>query len=237
MRIEQSLEVPVPIDRVWSFFDDVPRVASCMPGATLTDVLDDRTFDGTVVVKVGPISVHYQGRLTIEDKDKTSYSVRLQANGRDRNGAGTARATVVARLKALSENRTELALESDVQLTGRIASLGRGVQDVAGKLFAQFGERMSEALAADSAGMQPAGTDKAETRVGGSTPPMDDVAVRPAATDGTLHDQAPAKGSPDQRSAPFETKTVAPAKPINLLRLLWSILLDKLARWLPRKRR
>lgn len=61
MKVEQAIDVPAPIEWVWSFFDDVPRVESCMPGATLTAIVDETTFDGDVAIKTGPVGVKYQG--------------------------------------------------------------------------------------------------------------------------------------------------------------------------------
>ncbi|HUY45394.1 MAG TPA: SRPBCC family protein [Streptosporangiaceae bacterium] len=161
MRIEQQVDVPVPVDQVWAFLDDVPRVASCMPGASLSRVIDPSTVEGVVEVKVGPITVSYQGKVVIEERDPTGRTVRMLARGRDRKGAGTAQATVVAALTEPDPGSTRIAVSSDVRLTGRVATLGRGVQEVAATLFAEFADRMSAEIksgpeAAVTAGPGPA---------------------------------------------------------------------------------
>lgn len=211
MKIDQEIELPAPIDRVWAFFDDVPRVASCMPGATLSEIVDAKTFDGNVAIKVGPIGVNYQGRLLIEEKDDALHTIRLKANGKDRKGAGSASAQIVATLTELDPSRTKLAVDSDVQLSGRMASLGRGVQDVAGKLFTEFGKRMS-------------------TEISVSEPVASSQAASASRT----------TSSTEQPAAPATAPQAAPlpaGEPIKVGALLWSILKDKLARLFRRRRR
>jgi carbon monoxide dehydrogenase subunit G len=149
MRIEQTVEVEAPLDRVWALVNDVPRVAPCMPGAELTEVVDERTFAGTVKVKLGPINLSYKGTVVLEEVDEAAHRARLQASGRDVRGGGTAKATVDTRLEAVSGDRTRMSVETDLHLTGRVASFGRGaVQDVSAKLFGQFADCLRDTLEA-----------------------------------------------------------------------------------------
>ncbi|HEY4728199.1 MAG TPA: SRPBCC family protein, partial [Actinomycetes bacterium] len=83
MRIENTVEVDAPLDRVWALVNDIPRVAPCMPGAALTGVLDDTTYEGTVAVKLGPLRMSYKGKVVIEEVDEANHSARLAASGRD----------------------------------------------------------------------------------------------------------------------------------------------------------
>jgi uncharacterized protein len=183
MRIEQMVEVDKPTKEVWEFVNDVPRVAPCMPGAKLTKVVDDRTYEGTVVVKLGPIRMTYKGTVVMEDLDEASHTATMSASGRDVKGAGTARAKVEAKLEPVGDDATRINVVSDVQLTGKVASFGRGaVQDVANKLFAQFAET---ATAEGTA--QPAATTATTTGTTTGT-----------ATDGT----ASASAKPASRPAP-----------------------------------
>ena len=150
MRIEQSVMVDAPLDEVWALVNDVPRVAPCMPGATLTKVVDERTYEGTVTVKLGPIRMAYKGTVVLEEVDEASHSARMAASGRDTKGAGTARASVETRLKAEGDSRTRLDVVSDLQLTGKVASFGRGaIGDVANKLFGQFAACLRDSLRGD----------------------------------------------------------------------------------------
>lgn len=145
MRIDQTVEVPAPIGEVWDLLGDIPSVAACMPGATLTRTVDDTTYEGLVKVGIGPLTMNYTGTVTIEERDEAGHTVRLLAAGRDRRGSGTATARITARLLPAGDGTT-LRVDSDVSLTGRVAALGRGVNDVAAGLFAEFADRLTTRL-------------------------------------------------------------------------------------------
>jgi carbon monoxide dehydrogenase subunit G len=153
MRIENVVEVDAPVDRVWALVNDIPRVAPCMPGAALTGVVDDKTYEGTVAVKLGPLRMSYKGRVVVEEVDEAARSARLAASGKDTKGAGTARATVETRLEPIGDARTRLSVASDVQLTGRVASFGRGgaINDVATRLFGEFADCLRATLEGEGA--------------------------------------------------------------------------------------
>jgi carbon monoxide dehydrogenase subunit G len=181
MRIENTVEVDAPLDRVWALVNDIPRVAPCMPGAALTGVLDDETYEGTVAVKLGPLRMSYKGKVTVDEVDDASHSARLTASGRDTKGAGTAKATVETRLEPAGDARTQLHVTSDVQLTGKVASFGRGgaINDVATRLFGQFADCLRATLEGEgSAAATAAGAD-AET---GSDTSAATAPTTPAAT-------------------------------------------------------
>jgi carbon monoxide dehydrogenase subunit G len=153
MRIEQSVVVDAPLGEVWALVNDVPRVAPCMPGAALTKVVDERTYEGTVTVKLGPIRMSYKGTVVMEEVDEAGHSARMAASGRDIRGAGTARASVETKITAEDEQRTRIDVVSDVQLTGKVASFGRGaIGDVANKLFGQFAACLRDTLQGEAGG-------------------------------------------------------------------------------------
>jgi carbon monoxide dehydrogenase subunit G len=187
VKIENTVQVQAPLDRVWELVNDIPKVAPCMPGANLTGVVDERTYEGTVAVKLGPLRMSYRGRVVVEEVDEASHSARLAAHGQDTKGAGTARATVNTRLEPVDEARTRMIVSSDVQLTGRVASFGRGgaINDVASKLFGQFAECLRATLEeaqpaapAEAASAAPAAP--AEAAEGAAEPAP--VATEPPAT-------------------------------------------------------
>jgi carbon monoxide dehydrogenase subunit G len=151
MRIENTVEVDAPLDRVWALVNDIPRVAPCMPGAALTGVVDDQTYEGTVAVKLGPLRMAYKGKVTVDEVDEANHSARLTASGKDTKGAGTARASVETRLQPAGDRHTRLQVTSDVQLTGKVASFGRGgaINDVATRLFGQFADCLRATLEAE----------------------------------------------------------------------------------------
>jgi carbon monoxide dehydrogenase subunit G len=199
MRIEQTVEVSAPLDRVWALVNDVPRVAPCMPGAELTEVVDERTFAGTVKVKLGPINLSYKGTVVLEEVDEANHRARLQASGRDVRGGGTAKATVDTRLEAVTDDRTRMSVETDLHLTGRVASFGRGaVQDVSAKLFGQFADCLRDTLeVAPTAAAAPA-EPAADADAAGAGLAADRPAAAPTATPAGPAAQAgaPSAGQP-----------------------------------------
>src|SRR3954468_19458208 len=148
MKLEHDFTVPAPVDEAWKVLLDVERVAPCMPGATLLTV-DGDEFTGTVKVKVGPIQVTYKGTAKFAERDETTHRAVIEASGKEARGSGTAAATVTAQLTASGATATKVAVETDLNVTGRPAQFGRGVmEEVAGKLIGQFSKCLSEELAA-----------------------------------------------------------------------------------------
>jgi uncharacterized protein len=193
MRIENTVEVDAPLDRVWALVNDIPRVAPCMPGAALTGVVDDQTYEGTVAVKLGPLRMAYKGKVVVEAVDEANHSARLAASGRDTKGAGTARASVETRLEPAGDSHTRLHVTSDVQLTGKVASFGRGgaINDVATRLFGQFADCLRATLEAGPA---------AEPAAAGAAAPVEDRAASGPA--GTAPEAAPAAGAAAPEAEP-----------------------------------
>jgi uncharacterized protein len=200
MRIENTVEVDAPLDRVWALVNDIPRVAPCMPGAALTGVVDDQTYEGTVAVKLGPLRMAYKGKVVVEAVDEANHSARLAASGRDTKGAGTARASVETRLEPAGDSHTRLHVTSDVQLTGKVASFGRGgaINDVATRLFGQFADCLRATLEAGPA---------AEPAAAGAAAPVEDRAASGPA--GTAPEAAPAAS--EAAPATSDAPSAAPA--------------------------
>lgn len=168
MRLEHTFTVPVPVDTAWSVLLDLPRIAPCMPGATLTG-FDGESFTGTVRVKLGPITLTYSGKGRFVERDEAARRVVIEAGGRDTKSAGTASATVTAVLKE-DGAATRAEVVTDLTVTGRPAQFGRGmIADVSAKLIGQFAQcladelgsaaRVAEAAAAPTA---PVDADKGE---------------------------------------------------------------------------
>ncbi len=158
MRFEHEFTVPVPIEQAWAVLLDVERVAPCLPGAAL-DTFEDEEFTGRMKVKVGPITVTYQGSARFEDVDKDAHTLTLRASGKEARGSGTAAATVTARLTP-GDGETAVAVETSFNVTGRPAQFGRGVMaEVGSKLIDRFAANLAELLAEpvpEAAGEAPA---------------------------------------------------------------------------------
>lgn len=144
MELSNEFRVAVPAAKTWDVLTDVQRVAPCLPGATLLSV-DGDSFTGAVKVKVGPITVSYNGDAAFVEKDASAQRVVLKANGKETRGSGNAAAVVTAQLKDEGD-ATSVMITTDLTISGKAAQFGRGVlADVAGNLIAQF----AKALEAD----------------------------------------------------------------------------------------
>ena len=138
IKITETFQVKAPVDEVWRFMLDPHQVVTCMPGAQLEEVVDDRTFLGSVKVKLGAITTSYKGRVQISEMDPQAHTVKLTAEGRE-TGGGTAKGTLHSQLRSLPDGRTEVLAEANVDLTGRVMQMGRGmIQGVSHQLFQQF---------------------------------------------------------------------------------------------------
>jgi uncharacterized protein len=220
MRIENTVEVDAPLDRVWALVNDIPRVAPCMPGAALTGVVDDTTYEGTVAVKLGPLRMSYKGKVVVEEVDEANHSARLAASGRDTKGAGTARASVTTRLEAADDTHTRLHVTSDVQLTGKVASFGRGgaINDVATRLFGQFADCLrttleAEPAAATEGAAATAGAPAAATEGAATAAVEDRAASGPAGTAPEAAPQPPTAEPAPAATAASASTTEVPASP------------------------
>jgi carbon monoxide dehydrogenase subunit G len=127
----------VPIEQAWGVLTDLERIAPCMPGAQLTEVEGDE-YRGVVKVKVGPISTQYKGTAKFVDLDPVAHRAVLRAEGRESRGQGAASATVTATLTA-NEGGTDVHIETDLDISGKVAQFGRGaLGEVSGKILDQF---------------------------------------------------------------------------------------------------
>ncbi|MFQ5921750.1 MAG: SRPBCC family protein [Anaerolineales bacterium] len=139
--IDVQFEIDAPIGLVWAYFRDPPRVAPCLPGAELTRVLDERTYEGKARVQVGPVVAQYTGKLIIERLDSTAYVAEMVAHGDQQDATGRVQARIRYHLRPLSAARTEIILHAELSIAGRLAQLGGGmIQAVARQLSRKFAE-------------------------------------------------------------------------------------------------
>jgi carbon monoxide dehydrogenase subunit G len=157
MKFENTFEVPAPVDAVWPVLMDVERVAPCMPGAQVLEKLSDDAYQVSIKVKVGPISMTYRGQVEIVEQDPAAHRARLHVRAKEARGQGSAEAHVVSTL-AEAGGGTRAVLETEVQLTGKAASMGRGViGDVAERLVQTFAGNLAEMVSAEGAPAAPEG--------------------------------------------------------------------------------
>lgn len=149
MLIENEFEVPAPIDRTWDYLLDVERVAPCAPGAELTEVVDDRTWKGRMLMKLGPVSLSFSGTVTMQERDDAAHRVVLVAKGQETKGKGAASATVTSWLEDLGSD-TRVKMQADITLSGTVAQLSRGLlPDVSAKLTHRFAECLRTSIGAE----------------------------------------------------------------------------------------
>ena len=146
MQIENSFAVKAEPDRVYEFLLDVNNVVSCVPGAELSEVVDPNTFKGKVRIKVGPVTVNYNGTARITSLDADTRTATLEAEGRETTGSGTAQATTIMAVAADGET-SKVTLTTDFTVVGRIAQFGRGImEDVSRHLVGQAAECIQSKL-------------------------------------------------------------------------------------------
>jgi len=129
----------------------VERVAPCMPGAELTEVVDDHTWKGKTNIKVGPVALSFAGTVVMQERDDAGHRVVLNAQGMEQKGKGAASALVVSRLEAV-EGGTKVALEADLTISGAVAQYGRGmISDISQRLTNEFARCLESSINAQSA--------------------------------------------------------------------------------------
>jgi carbon monoxide dehydrogenase subunit G len=156
MKLEHAFDVAAPVETVWELLLDLERVAPCLPGGEVTEKIDDRNYKANVKVKLGPMQMSYRGDITIAEVDASGRRAVMEAKANESRGQGTARATITTTLAAQEEGRTRGEVVTDLQLTGRVAQMGRGiVEDVSNRLMGQFADCLSQRAAAEAAPAAP----------------------------------------------------------------------------------
>jgi uncharacterized protein len=155
VELNNEFRVAVPAATTWRVLTDVQRVAPCIPGAQLLSV-DGDDFTGAVKVKVGPITVSYQGEASFQEKDEAARRVVIRASGKETRGSGNAAALVTAQLTDEGAHGTTVAITTDLTISGKAAQFGRGVlADVSTNLIGQFARNLEADLLGGSTGQAP----------------------------------------------------------------------------------
>ena len=137
--IDKTFQVERPINEVWDFFSDPHKIVTCVPGAKLTETIDDKNYKGTVSMKIGPVVSSFNGQITIENLDEANHEMQLQGKGVDTKGKGSASMVLSGKLVDLGNNTTEVTNNMEVSITGKLAQFGsRMIVDVSDQVFKQF---------------------------------------------------------------------------------------------------
>lgn len=150
MRIDNTFIVETDEETAWAFLTDLGKVAPCIPGASV-DSSDGRSLKGRVTIRIGPISMTYLGDAEFVFKDDQARIATIEATGRDSRSGASVKATIKAELTAVEEG-SRVSLSTDLNLTGRIAQLGKGpIQDFSGKILEQFANCLATTITAPAA--------------------------------------------------------------------------------------
>lgn len=200
MDLKNSFDVPLPPDRTWKVLLDIERIAPCMPGAELVEVVDPQTYKGKVSVRLGPVALSFNGIAKFVEIVEAEHRARVEAQGTDAKGRGGANAQVTFRLEPAGSG-TRVTVDTQLNLSGSVAQYGRGagmIQSVAGQLIGQFAKNLEADLEAE-------------------------LANTPAPTAAASNAHAPAVAS--VAAAPAAPRPVAaPAKPISGFALVFGAL-------------
>jgi carbon monoxide dehydrogenase subunit G len=146
MLIKNEFEVAEPVEKVWQFFENIPQVATCLPGAELTEDLGDEKYKGKVAIRMGPVRMRFTGTADITERDEAAKRVVVHAAGADEKGRGQAAMIVTATLTRAGRG-TKVAVAQDLQLSGAAAQYGRGmISDVSSVLMRDFATNMQDRI-------------------------------------------------------------------------------------------
>jgi hypothetical protein len=204
MEFDNSFEVPLPPAEAWKVLLDIERIAPCMPGAELTEVVSKNTYKGRIGVRLGPVALTFAGIVKFEDIDDAQHTARVSAQGTDAKGRGGANAASVFRLEPAGSG-SKVLVHTNLTLSGAVAQYGRGVgiiQATATQIMNQFAKSLKDRLGQD----HPPAVAAA---------PASTAAAAPASTAPATASAAPSIAPP---SAP------PPAKPISGFALMGSVI-------------
>ena len=220
MQLENEFTVPASIDQAWAVLLDVPRVAPCLPGATVEPGGDDGEYKGQMKIKIGPITASYKGTVKIQEADEAAHRVAMRAQAKDARGQGTAAATITSTMEEVADG-TKIHVLTDMRVTGPAAQFGRGVmQDVSAKLMTRFAECLAEQMqtspdveTTDEAEAAPAA--ETETAAPTAESPAASTAVEDTGVPGASSGVSSADTEPTIPSASSGTSSAATARPTD----------------------
>jgi len=147
VKLDNTFEVSLSVADTWVLLQDLPRIAPCLPGAHLDDVIDGE-YRGGLSTKIGPVNARYAGKARFLERDEIDHRAVIQAQGREERGSGTAAATITATLHATSSG-TRVVVTTDMVINGRAAQFGRSLlTEVSTTLINEFARRLEAMIGA-----------------------------------------------------------------------------------------
>ena len=149
LKIEERFELDAHPDEAWAYLTQPERIVVCLPGAELTEVIDERNYAGSVKVKLGAVAMEYRGTAEFTEVDSERRVIRMEGKGRERRGGGTVTLAMESRVHELEGGRCEVTVVADIQLAGKIVRFGRGmIQAITAEIFKEFTACLAAELAA-----------------------------------------------------------------------------------------
>jgi len=158
VQLEKSYPMPASADTGWALLQDIEGVASCMPGAKITERADAQHYKGTVAVKLGPASLTFRGEITVLGTDPAAKSLHLLAKGTDTTGGSAASMDLTARVEAVDAASCTLVGTAEVTMSGKAATFGgRVMGPVSDQILGQFAANFAAKVQAMQAPQQTPG--------------------------------------------------------------------------------
>lgn len=208
--LEKEYPVAAPLEAAWQVLSDVQALATCMPGASITEKVDDTHFKGQVKVKVGPASANFGGDIELKGVDAAAYQIQMLGKGADKGGS-SASMDLTASLVVVDASSCKLVGKAEVTVTGKFAQFGgRMMNSVSDMILGQFAQNFSnraQMQAMQQSAKPMAGESSAQS--GGSSAAQNGPAAE-AATDIDAANHAQGKAAPVQE--------------LNAIALIWGLI-------------
>ncbi|ODU08289.1 MAG: carbon monoxide dehydrogenase [Rubrivivax sp. SCN 71-131] len=172
-KLDKRWPLAVGIDQAWAVLSDIRATAACMPGAAITEQVDDTHYKGTVRTRIGPAQMQFGGEIEVKALDAATYSMQMLGKGADKSGS-SASMDLAARLEAGETPGTSiLAGTATVVVSGKLAQFGnRLLVPVSDAMLTQFADTFRAAAAAvASPAAPPSDAQAAEAGVAPGAPP------------------------------------------------------------------
>ena len=155
VKLEKTFPVEAPADSAWRFLQDIRAVAACMPGAEITEQVDETHYKGKVKVKLGPATAAFNGDIEVKGIDAERRELHLFGKGTDVKGTSSASMDLMASVRETGEGASELVGVSEVAVTGKMASFGgRMMTQVSDQIINQFAANFATQVAARGEGSE-----------------------------------------------------------------------------------
>ena len=204
--IETSFEVPAGTDEVWGYLLDIAKVVPCMPGAELTETIDEEHWKGKMKIKLGPVSLVFAGKVEMQERNEEARRVVLEASAMEQRGKGAASAKVTSSMESF-DGGTRVHVAQDIKVSGQAAQFSRGMmEDVATKIVHQFADCLKAQMEAEGVVAADEGPTEGEQATSGELA-AEKLAAPPVAS------RSPAPGDGAGASAPAHPARQTPVRP------------------------